>query len=281
MLDAAPTIPLIRRIMKTTFKRLSKNYPDLDAVSPDIVGVTNVFEECWSSESLLTTAQTLTELAKRHHQQFTGQYEMQAATISTGKKFLKQAGFAGPEFAQMALQLAGYRLFGKQVGTYEAALTRYFLHGRTETARPVSPESNAFVKAMDDDDVSRDQKRELLKRAALVHMDCAEQASQGQGVDRHFFGLSSMLKEGEEAPSLFSHPLFLRSKNWRLTTSSVIFCPGFGPVVDDGIGVGYLVSSDSTLFTCTSRRDNKYIGPFCKLLVNAMEEMADLVKPDD
>ena len=34
--------------------------------------------------------------------------------------------------------------------TYEAAMTRLYLEGRTETVRPVTVESAAFVKAMTD-----------------------------------------------------------------------------------------------------------------------------------
>jgi hypothetical protein len=48
----------------------------------------------------------------------------------------------------MAIQLAAYRIFGRQVATYEASQVRSFLHGRTETTRPVSMESAAFVKMM-------------------------------------------------------------------------------------------------------------------------------------
>ena len=68
---------------------------------------------------------------------------------------------------------------------------------------------------------------------------CADLACNGTctlsvGVDRHFFGLSKMLKEGEDSPDLFQDPVFDRSKHWRLSTSNLPTCPGFGFVVDDG-----------------------------------------------
>jgi hypothetical protein len=59
------------------------------------------------------------------------------------------------------------------------------------------------------------------------------------GVDRHFFGLSKMIRQDETPPALFSDPLFERSKTWILSTSNLPTCPGFGPAVDNGIGVGY------------------------------------------
>lgn len=66
---------------------------------------------------------------------------------------------------QMAMQLAYYRLHGKVVLTYESATTRLYYHGRTETIRPVSDHSVAFVKAMDDPAVSREGVKAVLKKA--------------------------------------------------------------------------------------------------------------------
>lgn len=53
-------------------------------------------------------------------------------------------------FIQMALQLAWYRTRGTVTATYETALTRLFHHGRTETIRSLSSDSQAFVLAMGD-----------------------------------------------------------------------------------------------------------------------------------
>ena len=292
MLDAAPAIPLIRRILKTTHKRLRQkqakagetSVSELDNDDNNNPGVVNVFKKCWASKPLLETANQLTAAAKEHHETLTGDYELKVLLFSKfGKKYLKQAGF-GPEFVQMAMQLAAYRLMGgQQVATYEAALARTFLHGRTETARPVSLESNAFVQCMGQEphEGDRDKKLDLLQKAAAVHEECQCMASKGLGVDRHLFGLGMMVQDENERPSLFSHPVFSRSKHWRLSTSAVIFSPGFGPVVDDGLGIGFQVASDSCLFTCTSLKANEYVEPFCDLLEEALNEMGELVKVDE
>lgn len=282
MLDAAPVIPLIRRMLKTTYKRLHKKQePDKQAI-PDSA-VTNIFENCWSSPPMVAKATDLTTTAKVHHAKLTGDYELQVQVFQGyGKKFLKHAGFICHDFVQMAMQLAAYRLYKKQVATYEAASTRTFLHGRTETIRPVSPESQAFIECMglkpSDDPASREEKLALLKQAASVHDEYQHKASKGLGVDRHFFGLSSMKRNGEKEPSLFSHPLYLRSKHWQLSTSSVIFAPGFGPVVDDGMGIGYQVAADSCMFTCTGRKENQHVKQYCDLLEEALTEMGHLVE---
>ena len=49
-----------------------------------------------------------------------------------GSDFIKKSGNPPDAFVQVAMQLATYRLFGEQVGTYESTQVRPFRHGRTE-----------------------------------------------------------------------------------------------------------------------------------------------------
>jgi carnitine O-acetyltransferase len=46
----------------------------------------------------------------------------------------------------MAFQAAHFSLYGRVESTYEPAMTKAFLHGRTEAIRTVTPESVRFVK---------------------------------------------------------------------------------------------------------------------------------------
>ena len=80
-----------------------------------------------------------------------------------GKMFITSHGFSPDAFVQMAFQAAYFGLYGKwalasrknewgpSAGriecTYEPAMTKAFLHGRTEAIRTVQPESIHFVKA--------------------------------------------------------------------------------------------------------------------------------------
>lgn len=48
----------------------------------------------------------------------------------------------------MAMQLAYRRLHSKGTPTYETASTRLFLHGRTETIRTYSEDSQRWVEAV-------------------------------------------------------------------------------------------------------------------------------------
>jgi carnitine O-acetyltransferase len=114
-----------------------------------------------------------------------------------GSEFIKQAGHSPDAYVQIAIQLATFRLFGEQAGTYEATQVRPFLHGRTETTRTVSLESEAFVKKMgfrpkrdEDNPQARQEKLMLLQKATAAHAQYTGTAAQAQGVDRHFFGLA-------------------------------------------------------------------------------------------
>jgi carnitine O-acetyltransferase len=121
-----------------------------------------------------------------------------------GSNWIESAGFSPDAYVQMAIQLASYRLFGKQVGTYESSQVRAFLHGRTEATRSVSPASHAFVESTglepgNDNGETRTKKVDLLEKTTESHVDYIRKAAKGQGVDRHFFGLSMLVQPGEKA----------------------------------------------------------------------------------
>jgi len=63
-----------------------------------------------------------------------------------GKNFITSHGLSPDAFVQMAFQAAYFGLYGRIECTYEPAMTKAFLHGRTEAIRTVQPESVAFVK---------------------------------------------------------------------------------------------------------------------------------------
>jgi carnitine O-acetyltransferase len=208
-----------------------------------------------------------------------------------GSDFMKKAGFSPDAYAQIAMQLATYRLWGKQAGTYEATQVRTFLHGRTETTRSVSTASAAFCKLMGlvpryDEHVEsiRREKLEKLHEAVNTHVAYLGKAAAGQGVDRHFLGLSMCAKEGESLPALYSHPLFVRSKRWRVSTSNLthpLFVNwGYGEVVPDGLGLSYSVHPRFCMFNVTSLKEHEWSTKACQLLEEALLEMRALIEMD-
>ena len=116
----------------------------------------------------------------------------------------------------------------------------------------------------------------LLREAAKSHVEYISNAARALGVDRHFLGLAMLVGEGEDAPALFSDDLFLRSKRWVVSTSTLPVVPGFGPVVEDGVGVAYDIQANSCIFTITCRRERKYSEALAHQLEVALLEMKGL-----
>ena len=290
LFDGMSPLVICNQIQKKKYQQLHQWTRPIDTDPGINAGIYDMFGHCWAgNKDLLNTSKDLANKAQNQHQQLTESVELKTLLYEGyGKQLIKKGRLSPDAYVQLVLQLAAYRFFGKQVATYEATQTRRFVHGRTETTRTVSLDSQAFVEAMgpqsnaDDDDLeTKYNKLQLLRKAAKSHHDYTIDASSGRGVDRHFLGLFLVLEDDEAPPSLFNHPAFIRSKNWRLSTSSLPNCPGFGPVVPDGLGVGYSLSNNSCVFHVSSRRENDFVNQFCNELEIALDEMRDLLECEE
>jgi len=295
MADGMPAVALCNFIQKLDYKSLKEECPV--SYDEDLPPIKNIFNDTISAMDAndVNEIQELSNKAKREYEQLVDSQELDVLSFQGyGSNYIKKAGYSPDGLVQMAIQLASFRFFGKQVATYESSQVRKFLHGRTETTRSVSQSSEAFVKAMgsrsqsrsmhnENDESIREEKLTLLKDATEYHSKYLKNAARGHGVDRHFFGLY-MIADATESSGvdLFQNPLFLRSKRWRLSTSTLPNIPGFGPVVEDGVGIAYEVKPDCCFFTITARKKNNYTKPFKTLIEEALFEiqtMIDLGKP--
>jgi len=206
-----------------------------------------------------------------------------------GANFIKKRAKMSPDaFVQMAIQLATYRLFGCNVGTYEASQVRKFLHGRTETTRSCSLESAKWVKSMglredprkNANGDSRQARKALLEEAAATHVEYLKAAGEGMGIDRHLFGLRMLVGASEEIPALFDDHLFNKAKKWRVSTSHLTHKNfsnwGWGEVVPDGVGIAYSIHGDHCVFNVTAMKREGFSLKLCHLLAEAMAEMRTL-----
>lgn len=120
------------------------------------------------------------------------QNEFQCLDFSSyGKNFITSMGFSPDAFVQMAFQAAYYGLYGKVESTYEPAMTKFFLHGRTEAIRSVSDESVRFVQSFWADNPA-EYKVEALAQACKKHVEVTKECAKAQGCDRHMYALYSV-----------------------------------------------------------------------------------------
>ncbi|GLD95982.1 hypothetical protein PINS_up004660 [Pythium insidiosum] len=177
-----------------------------------------------------------------------------------GKASLKAVKLFPDTFVQMAIQLAGYKLYKEVVPTYESAHTRMFQEGRTETIRTVTVEVKEWLEAMQDASVPRHIAHEKLQRAMTRHKQNSIAALTGAGIDRHLLGLQiAAYLAGQPPHALFTDPSYVKSGgggNFVLSTSNVSGYPwlwgGFVPMVPHGIGVCYGTEADFLGFMITS-----------------------------
>ncbi|KAL8952705.1 MAG: hypothetical protein Q9222_001404 [Ikaeria aurantiellina] len=122
-----------------------------------------------------------------------------------GKNFITSMGFSPDAFVQMAFQAAYYGLYGRVENIYEPAMTKVFLHGRTEAIRAATLESTDFVKTFWADN-NPAHKVDALRKAAQKHTKLTKECAQALGQDRHLYALYCVWQrhvdeEGAEAAS--------------------------------------------------------------------------------
>ena len=156
-----------------------------------------------------------------------------------GKNFMTSMGFSPDAFVQMAFQAAYYGLYGRVECTYEPAMTKVYLHGRTEAIRSVTPESVEFVQKFWAENPAQ-QKVDALKKACQKHTANTKECAKAQGCDRHLYALFSVWQraldeDGAEAASSngmssngYSSPVDAGSGS-----ASVVGSPGRNSIVSE------------------------------------------------
>ncbi|EKM83245.1 hypothetical protein AGABI1DRAFT_111693 [Agaricus bisporus var. burnettii JB137-S8] len=211
-----------------------------------------------------------------------------------GKNFITSHGFSPDAFVQMAFQAAYFGLYGRVECVYEPAMTKAFLHGRTEAIRSVQNESVDFTKTFYSESTPQ-EKIYALKKACERHVKLTRECSQGLGQDRHLYAMYCLVRrEIEESnlssadgtaspssrplsptpsissssgtaakkskakiPSIFTDPGYSHLSTSILSTSNcgnpALRLFGFGPVVAEGYGIGYIIKEDGISICASSK----------------------------
>ncbi|KAI7852059.1 acyltransferase ChoActase/COT/CPT [Circinella umbellata] len=185
-----------------------------------------------------------------------------------GKYFITDMKMSPDAFVQMAFQAAYYGLYGKCESTYEPAMTKTYLHGRTEAIRSCTEDSVNFVETYFSS-ASDSDKLETLRKALKTHTGLTRECAKGQGHDRHLYAMECLWDRthiGEKKPLIFTDPGWKTMSHTVISTSNcgnpALRLFGFGPVVSDGFGIGYIIKEDGIAFVASSkhRQTERYLA---------------------
>ncbi|KAG5289247.1 carnitine acetyl transferase [Histoplasma ohiense] len=275
MMDGTPTHRLNDYVNYMIFNnRLDYSNPEIRSTLPDPQPIH--FE---------LNKQALDDIATASHAFTTviGQHELRVQAFQGyGKGLIKKFKCSPDAYVQMVIQLAYFKMFGKNRPTYESASTRKFQLGRTETTRSVSDESVAFCRSHADINATREQVVKNLRAALAAHTKYTADASVGKGVDRHLFGLKKLIADGEKVPALFQDPAYSYSSTWFISSSQLSseYFNGYGwsQVVDDGFGIAYMINENSIQFNIVCKKLGAERMSF--YLNEAACEIRELLMPD-
>ncbi|KAF8332392.1 acyltransferase ChoActase/COT/CPT [Cantharellus anzutake] len=278
-----PSAPTLFKVTLSPYSKSSKNYQSTQSTSngsnPQVRQlVTTPHKLEWS---LTPDVLIGIRFAETRLSDMICQNDAQALEFTGfGKRWITKRGFSPDAFVQMAFQAGYYGLYGRIECTYEPAMTKAFLHGRTEAIRTVQPESVKFTKTFFSD-ASPDEKINALREACENHVRLTKECSKGLGQDRHLYALYCLLQReiegqtlsedgdsessstsGEEPPKKFL-PAIFTDPGWHLINTSILSTSncgnpalrlfGFGPVASDGFGIGYIIKDDAISICATSK----------------------------
>ncbi len=206
--------------------------------------------------------------------------ESQLLEVEFGRNYIKKQSLSPDAVVQLAIQLAYVRLYGEPACTYESVHTRNFRYGRTEAMRSVTPESVELGRILSTS-ATDEEKYAALKAAVSAHTSRLRACQQGYGVDRHLAALNQMAQLQGINPKVFQDRSYTDILTQSvLSTSSLApgmgidaFC--FGPVVEHGYGIGYIIQPDTITLNVTSRY--RQTGRFVELLQQALVELGKLM----
>ncbi|RLN54305.1 hypothetical protein BBJ29_008116 [Phytophthora kernoviae] len=154
-----------------------------------------------------------------------------------GKLFITQHNMSPDAFVQMAFVAAYYFQYGSAPCIYEPVLTKRFLHGRTEAARAMTTDALEFVETFFSEKTPLEKIRSLRKAISTHHEKVADSS--------------------KPTPALFADDAWRKLNHSVLSTSNCgnpsLRLFGFGPVVPDGFGIGYIIKDEGIQFCASSR----------------------------
>ncbi|KAK0173491.1 hypothetical protein PV328_006680 [Microctonus aethiopoides] len=205
-----------------------------------------------------------------------------------GKEECKKFGISPDAVMQLAFQLALYKHEKQAVATYESCSTSAFLHGRTETIRSCTNETKALCSAIVEQgpsNINDIELKKLMLECSKAHNALTKEAAMGQGFDRHLFALKKQWEisnDKNKIPAIFSDPAYAKINHNILSTSTLsspeVMAGGFGPVVDDGYGIGYMIQDHRLGSVVTSYHEHRDATDYIGYLKSSFDDIHRILK---
>mmetsp|Transcript_17642 Transcript_17642/g.25521 ORF Transcript_17642/g.25521 Transcript_17642/m.25521 type:complete len:600 (+) Transcript_17642:277-2076(+) len=201
---------------------------------------------------------------------------------SYGKEFVKANRMSPDSFVQMTILLAYYQLYGKVVCAYEPVLTKHFYHGRTEAMRTSTEKAAAFCRKWCNHYATKEEKLQALRDATVEHSRLVKESAKGKGVDRHLFALKCIAEKNNMPVAPFFESGPWKTLNHTILSTSNCGNPslrhfGFGPVVPDGFGIGYIIKDGCFHYSVSSK--NRQTQRYVHTLERTLRQIGKLLRP--
>ncbi|XP_054005673.1 carnitine O-palmitoyltransferase 2, mitochondrial [Hylaeus anthracinus] len=225
--------------------------------------------------------QNIVDRQTKKYEEWTKQLSIDHVILEKfGKDECKTFGVSPDAIMQLAFQLALYYQDERSVATYESCSTAAFKHGRTETIRSCTMETKAVCDAMvrKNSNLSNSELKQLIINCSNVHNKLTKEAAMGQGFDRHLFALKKIWEQSSAPkPAIFEDPAYDNINHNILSTSTLsspaVIAGGFGPVVNNGYGIGYMIQDKRLGSIVTSYNNHCNSTKYVKCLEQAFKNI--------
>lgn len=239
------------------FNKVQEHIISECSLNPDVRGMRSPIVSDKPTEVRFVLSDNIkTEIASAvqfHNDQIDGLEVSFGQNFEINRQWMAKYNIGADGFLQLSLQITHNELHGWPCATYESASTCAFQHGRTETIRPCTADARELTKFyneanIDDIEDCRELDR-LLRKAIKTHNGITKDCLSGDGFDRHLFGLLHQATvKGAQKPLFVQDKTFSVMNHFRMSTSTLnsphVKIGGFGPVVDDGYALSYMVNQN-------------------------------------
>lgn len=222
---------LIRRLNDSITAAIMDLQPETNSINHDLSNSDDQSLLAAIDGYAFLTTTTLNEHIQRVRskvQKDSSRFEFSAFEATTASaSFFRRHKCPPRSCVMMAIQLAIRRHFGFSPGSFETVSLSHFLGGRVELNHVIWPEVAKFCAAAAGESLSAigtsqsSGLRNLFFQGMKTHAKNLFRASGGHGIDRHLQCLQWSIQDGESVPSLFTSPLYQKSRSVNVMTDSL------------------------------------------------------------